>query len=127
MAGELSDGAISWLCPVAYLESVAKPALVRGGQRAGRPAPPLVAHVFVAPRTDRATVRDAARRMLEFYATVVYYQRMFADSGYPLGPKHAIPDATATAPLDAIRRTRVHPWTASHGKQRNIKGFIDAY
>lgn len=92
MAGELTDGAISWLCPVHFLQTVAKPAMQRGAERAGRETPPLVAHVSVSLQTDRAAVRESARRELGMYAGAPFYQRMFADAGYPLGPDGAYSD-----------------------------------
>ena len=92
LAGELSDGAISWLCPVEYLLAHAKPALVRGAEHANREAPPLVAHVPVAVGTDRAAVRAAAREQLGYYAAAPFYARMFADAGYPLAPDGGVTD-----------------------------------
>lgn len=86
MAGELTDGAISWLCPMHYLKTEAIPAMQRGAERAGRETPPLVAHVPVALRTDREAVRESAREMLAMYTRAPFYQRMFAAAGFPLGP-----------------------------------------
>src|SRR5262249_2477924 len=40
MAGELSDGALSWNCPVPYLLKTALPALQEGAMQVQRPAPP---------------------------------------------------------------------------------------
>lgn len=93
MAGELTDGAISWLCPLHYLQTVARPAMQRGAEKAGRDAvPPLVAHVSVSLETDRAAVRESARRELGMYAGAPFYQNMFADAGYPIGPDLAYSD-----------------------------------
>ena len=92
LAGELTEGAITWLCPISYLEEIGRPALIRGAQRAGRPAPPLLAHVLVSPRADRDAVRAAARVNLGYYASAVFYQRMFAAAGFPLDDDLAIPD-----------------------------------
>jgi len=61
LAGEISDGALSWVCPVLYLLNQALPALRAGVQAKQRPAPPLVAHVLVALNTDEATVQAQAR------------------------------------------------------------------
>jgi F420-dependent oxidoreductase-like protein len=84
LAGRLSDGAISWLCPVPYLLGVAKPALERGAAAAGRAAPPLVAAIQVMPEADRATAREAARRFLGRYGQLPFYAAMFATAGYPV-------------------------------------------
>ncbi|MDP9368931.1 MAG: LLM class flavin-dependent oxidoreductase [Chloroflexota bacterium] len=97
LAGEMTDGAITWLCPIEYIAAVGKPALERGARTAGGPAPPLVAHVLVAPRTDREAVRTAARGMLGYYAAATFYQRMFAAAGFPLGEENAVPDALIDA------------------------------
>ena len=45
LAGEVSDGAISWNSPPSYLRDIALPALRAGAATAGRATPPLVAHV----------------------------------------------------------------------------------
>ncbi|HMM95503.1 MAG TPA: hypothetical protein PKA89_10755 [Phycicoccus sp.] len=39
IAGELSDGAISWMCPLGYLTGLALPALKRGANAASRETP----------------------------------------------------------------------------------------
>lgn len=92
LAGELSDGALTWLCPIDYLAKSGKPALERGAAAAGRPTPPLIAHVLVSPRTDRDAVRADTRQALTYYGGATFYQRMFAAAGFPLGPDNAIPD-----------------------------------
>ena len=97
LAGEMTDGAITWLCPIDYLDRVGRPALQRGAERAGRDAPPLVAHVLVAPRVDRDAVRAAARNLLAYYASATFYQRMFAAAGFPVGADNAVSDALIDA------------------------------
>jgi F420-dependent oxidoreductase-like protein len=84
LAGRLSDGAISWLCPVPYLLDVARPALERGAAAAGRAAPPLVAAIQVMPEADLATVRQAARGFFGRYGRLPFYAGMFAAAGYPV-------------------------------------------
>lgn len=83
LCGELADGAISWVCPLPYLRDVAVPALREGAAKAGRPAPPLVAHVPVIVSEDLAAVREAAKRQIGFYPRVPYYSQMFQDAGFP--------------------------------------------
>ncbi len=80
--GELADGAISWMCPRPYLVAEALPALRRGAERAGRPAPPLVAHVPMAVSEDREAVRALAQRQLGMYARVPFYRAMFEAAGF---------------------------------------------
>jgi alkanesulfonate monooxygenase SsuD/methylene tetrahydromethanopterin reductase-like flavin-dependent oxidoreductase (luciferase family) len=66
MAGEIADGAISWVCPVPYLLAKALPALRAGAEAQQRPAPPLVAHIPVAMSTDAAAVQAAATQRVSF-------------------------------------------------------------
>lgn len=84
-AGELTDGAISWVTPFDYLRERARPAMERGAATAGREVPPLVAHVSVALAGSREEAHEAARKELAVYTTLPFYQQMFAESGYPLG------------------------------------------
>lgn len=83
ICGELADGAISWMCPRAYLVEQALPALRRGAERAGRPTPPLIAHVPIAVSADREAVRTLARATLGNYGRTPFYQLMFEQAGYP--------------------------------------------
>lgn len=93
LAGELSDGAISWNCPVPYLTDVALPALRAGAKAAGRAAPPLVAHQWVALSDDREAIVAALRQTLAGYARLPFYAAMFAAAGYPVQPDGEVPPA----------------------------------
>ncbi len=83
LCGELADGAISWVCPLPYLRDVAVPAINEGAAKAGRPAPPLIAHVPVVVSEDFDAVREGAKRQIGFYPRVPYYSQMFQDAGFP--------------------------------------------
>lgn len=83
VCGELADGAISWVCPLPYLRDVAVPALKEGAAKAGRPVPPLIAHVPVVVSEDLDAVREGARRQIGFYPRVPFYSQMFQDAGFP--------------------------------------------
>jgi F420-dependent oxidoreductase-like protein len=93
LAGEIADGAISWVCPVPYLIDTALPAMRAGAAAADRPVPPLIGHIPVALSTDRTAVRNAARAQLGMYGRTTFYQRMFADAGFPIGGDGIMPDA----------------------------------
>jgi F420-dependent oxidoreductase-like protein len=84
LAGEVSDGAISWNTPPAYLRDVALPALRAGAAAAGRQAPPLVAHTWVTLSDDKEAVVAAAKQTLAGYARLPFYANMFAAAGYPV-------------------------------------------
>ena len=95
LAGEIADGAISWMCPVPYLLDTALPALQAGAQAQGRPVPPLVAHIPVAMSTDEAAVQAAAMPRVSFYTKAPFYAHMFAAAGFPVGADGAGVDALA--------------------------------
>jgi F420-dependent oxidoreductase-like protein len=91
MAGAVTDGALSWNCPPAYLLNHARPALIEGAAAAGRPTPPLVAHVCVALTTDREEALAAGREHLSFYVKAPFYAAMFAAAGYPIPDDQSVP------------------------------------
>jgi len=94
LAGEISDGAISWVCPVPYLLEKALPALRAGAAQSKRPAPPLVAHIPVAFSQDRQAVLAAGHQQISSrYARLPFYAKMFADAGFPVSPDGTAPDA----------------------------------
>jgi F420-dependent oxidoreductase-like protein len=84
LAGEVADGAISWMAPIDYLVQTGLPALQAGADAAGRARPPLIAHVPVAVSTDRAAVRSAFRAQFPHYAELPFYAAMFAAAGFPV-------------------------------------------
>src|SRR2546421_1210500 len=93
LAGEVADGAISWMCPIPYLLERALPALRAGAGKTGRPVPPLVAHIPVALGQDRQAVLAAARRRIGNYGHLPFYASMFTDAGFPVSPDGTMPDA----------------------------------
>jgi alkanesulfonate monooxygenase SsuD/methylene tetrahydromethanopterin reductase-like flavin-dependent oxidoreductase (luciferase family) len=83
LAGEISDGAVSWLCPAPYLRDAALPALERGSARQGRARPGLIAHAFLALTSDPAQLQQGVNEFLPHYPRLTNYQEMFAAAGYP--------------------------------------------
>ncbi|GHO92698.1 LLM class F420-dependent oxidoreductase [Reticulibacter mediterranei] len=87
LAGELADGALTWLCPVPYLLQDALPAMRAGAEEKGRLVPPLMAHIPVVFGQDRQTVRALVRTEFDsgrFFGRLSFYARMFADAGFPV-------------------------------------------
>jgi alkanesulfonate monooxygenase SsuD/methylene tetrahydromethanopterin reductase-like flavin-dependent oxidoreductase (luciferase family) len=82
LAGEIADGALPALCPVPYLLNTALPALSAGAAKAGRPRPPVVAHVPVAFTEDRAAALQAGRKVMSFNASLPNYRNMFLAAGF---------------------------------------------
>ncbi|EFH82951.1 Luciferase-like, subgroup [Ktedonobacter racemifer DSM 44963] len=84
LAGEIADGALSYLCPVPYLQQIALPALRAGAEAKSRPVPPIAAHLLVALSTNEATVLASARQQIYFVAqSFEQYARLFAQIGWP--------------------------------------------
>jgi F420-dependent oxidoreductase-like protein len=92
LAGEIADGAISWVTPVHYLVNTALPAVEAGASSAGRSRPPVIAHVPVAVSTDRDAARAAFRRQFPMYSKLPFYQAMFADAGFPVTAEETMTD-----------------------------------
>ena len=93
LAGEIADGALSWVCPVPYLIRTGIPALRTTAAANRRSAPPLVAHVPVALSQDRHSVLAAGHQLLDTLAKFPFYAKMFADAGFPLTADHMISDS----------------------------------
>jgi len=83
LAGEIAEGAVSWLCPAPYLRDTALPALERGATRQGRARPKLIGHAFLALTTDPAEVQQGVNEFLPHYPRLTNYQEMFAAAGFP--------------------------------------------
>jgi F420-dependent oxidoreductase-like protein len=108
LAGEISDGAISWVAPVPYLVNIALPAVQEGATNAGRPTPPIIAHVPVAVTSDRSRALKASAGMFGGYGALPFYAKMFAAAGVPVGSdKRTSPEAidvlTVSGSPDTIR------------------------
>src|SRR5215216_6553512 len=84
LAGEIADGAISWVTPIDYLTQTALPELQAGAEAMGRERPTLIAHVPISVSTDRAAARAAFRTQFPIYPKLPFYAAMFAEAGYPV-------------------------------------------
>ena len=82
LCGAEADGAISWICPGTYLRDVAIPAMKKGADEAGRPVPPLIAHVPICVHDNLDEVRAAMREQFG-HPGLPYYQNMLIAAGYP--------------------------------------------
>ncbi len=107
LAGEIADGAISWVCPVPYLLDKALPALRAGAQAQHRPVPPLVAHIPVAMSSDEAAVQAAAKSRISYYTKAPFYAHMFAAAGFPIAEDGTGVDALVKALVIAGNEAQV--------------------
>jgi F420-dependent oxidoreductase-like protein len=108
LAGEIADGAISWVAPIPYLVESALPTLNDVATRSGRAAPPIIAHVPVAMTTDRAAAVDATARDFGSYGRLPFYARMFEAAGFPVtrdgqAPPAVIDNLTVSGTSDQVR------------------------
>jgi F420-dependent oxidoreductase-like protein len=92
LAGEIADGAISWVTPIDYLTQTALPQMQAGAAAMGRERPPLIAHVPVIVSIDRAAAQAAFRKQFPIYAKLPFYAAMFAEAGYPVTPDGEMTD-----------------------------------
>jgi F420-dependent oxidoreductase-like protein len=93
LAGEIADGALSWMCPVPYLLHTGIPLLHKAATANGRSKfPPLVAHVPVALSQDRDSVMVAGHKMFDMYSKFPFYVKMFADAAFPLTSDKEVTD-----------------------------------
>jgi alkanesulfonate monooxygenase SsuD/methylene tetrahydromethanopterin reductase-like flavin-dependent oxidoreductase (luciferase family) len=91
LAGQIADGAITWVCPVPYLINIGIPALRSSADAAGRSAPILVAHVPVALSEDRVSVLSTGHRFLDFYAP--FFANVFSNAGFQITSDQKVSDA----------------------------------
>ena len=97
LCGELTDGAISWMCPPPYIRDTAAPALAAGAQAAGRERPPLIVHVPVVVSEDRTTVAAAAQKRYGGYQTMPFYRHMMLEAGMADAAGETFTEAMADA------------------------------
>ena len=83
LAGELTEGGISWVTPPEHIRDVAIPALEEGAARAGRSdVPPAVVHVPIVVSTDAEAVYQQAKAQMGFYQRLPFYRAMWLEAGY---------------------------------------------
>jgi len=128
LAGELADGAVSWVCPAPYLRSVALPAMERGAQRLGRPRPPLIAHAFVCLTTDQVAFQEAATASVGNYPRIANYAGMFIKAGFPEAESgtfsEGIRDAVVLAGSAEEVREKVYRFQETAGAEAMVLSII---
>ncbi|MFU8815288.1 MAG: LLM class flavin-dependent oxidoreductase [Pseudomonadales bacterium] len=83
LAGELTEGGISWVTPPEHIRDVAIPALAEGATKAGRTTvPPAIVHVPIAVSSDAEAVYQQAIAQMGFYQRLPFYRAMWLEAGY---------------------------------------------
>lgn len=81
MAGEMTDGTITWMVGPKTLDTHIVPRITKAAAGAGKPAPRVVAALPVAVTDDAAGARERAARSFQIYGTLPNYQRMLNIEG----------------------------------------------
>jgi F420-dependent oxidoreductase-like protein len=81
VTGELADGILPYLAGPRALDDHIVPAIVSAAERAGRPAPRVVALVPAVVCSDIDAARTVAQEHIGFHNTIPSYQRVIALSG----------------------------------------------
>jgi F420-dependent oxidoreductase-like protein len=85
LAGERTDGTITWMADVRATAEHVVPRITRAAEQAGRPAPRIVAGLPVAVCDDEAEGRERAGTLFQVYEHIPAYRRMLdrGDAGSP--------------------------------------------
>ena len=81
MAGEMTDGTITWMVGPKTLETHIVPRINKAADGAGRPKPRVVVGLPVAVTDDPHAARERAARSFQIYGTLPNYQRMLNIEG----------------------------------------------
>ena len=81
VAGALSDGTVTWMTGPRTLRDIVVPTIGDAAERAGRPAPRVIAGLPVCVTDDIAAARDAVRPRIEGASAYPSYQRQLAGEG----------------------------------------------
>ena len=81
MAGEMTDGTITWMVGPKALEGHIVPRITKAANEAGRPAPRVVVGLPIAVTDDPEGARERAARSFQVYGTLPNYKRMLDIEG----------------------------------------------
>jgi F420-dependent oxidoreductase-like protein len=81
MAGEMTDGTITWMVGPKTLETHIVPRISKAAEAAGRPAPRIVVGLPVAVTDDPDEARQKAAGSFAIYGTLPNYQRVLGIEG----------------------------------------------
>jgi F420-dependent oxidoreductase-like protein len=105
VTGELADGTLTYLAGPKTLGEHIVPALTSAAERAGRPAPRVVAFLPAVVTSHLDRVRENAERQLAFYDQVPSIQRIIGLDGKQRAAELAVVGDEETV-ADAVRRYR---------------------
>jgi F420-dependent oxidoreductase-like protein len=104
MAGEVTDGTITYWANERALTEHIVPRITRAAEAAGRPAPRVVVGLPIAVCEDLEAARERAARIFSTYNAIPTYQRIMARGG------DATPEAIAIIGTEAEVRDRLRAY-----------------
>lgn len=104
VAGEQSDGTVLWLANTTAVASHVVPRITAAAERAGRPAPRVIAGLPLAVHDDEAEARATAARQFGFYDKLPNYRRIMDIGGVTDPASAAIvgDEASVRAQVEAL-------------------------
>lgn len=81
LAGREMDGIVTWMVGPKTLRAHSVPGVSNAAERAGRPAPRIIAGIMACVTSTPDEARAAARKKLEFYRNLPSYRRMLDREG----------------------------------------------
>lgn len=81
MAGEMTDGTITWMVGPKTLETHIVPRITKAAKEAGRPSPRVVVGLPIAVHDNPADARERAARSFQIYGTLPNYKRVLDIEG----------------------------------------------
>jgi F420-dependent oxidoreductase-like protein len=134
LAGRFSDGTVTWMTGPATLANHIVPTIRTAAEKAGRPAPRIIAGLPFVVTDDAPKVRERLSRTLRMYATMPSYRAMFDREGVANPEDVAVlgNEAEVAAILDRLEESGVTDFNASvltpdsEIKQRSFE-FLEAH
>ncbi len=81
IAGELTDGTITWLAGIKAVETHIVPKITRAAKEAGHPQPRVCVGLPIAVTNDPAAAREQAASVFQVYGQLPNYQRVLHKGG----------------------------------------------
>lgn len=124
VAGTLTDGTVTWMTGPATLRDLTIPAITAAAERAGRPAPTVVASLPVCVTDDVAAARERAARAFAVYGQLPSYRAMLDREGASGPADLAVvgDEATVRAALEELDAVGVTDFAAAEfgaGEERD--------
>ncbi|MGH9299784.1 MAG: TIGR03564 family F420-dependent LLM class oxidoreductase [Acidimicrobiales bacterium] len=130
LAGSEADGTATWMTGVETLRAHTVPLITAAAERAGRPAPRVVAALPVCVSDDAAAARERANQMFSIYGQLPSYRAMLDREGAE-GPGDVAlvgSEAEVTDRLERMGKSGVTDFTAApFGAREEIERTVEMF